>query len=455
MFIRRFFAAVALCCCLSVRAQPSGHVVLVSIDGLHPDMYLDQSWPASNLRALLKKGVSADHMFSVFPAYTYPSHTAMLTGALPARSKICYNQPPGSHGEWNWFANYIKTPTFWQALHARGWSTAAVQWPASVGAPIDYAVPEIWSPAHPDDRIGEARKYATPGLVQEIETNATGRLDSSNMNDNNFSLDINAARMAAYIFKTYKPAFMALHFACVDGMEHQQGRDGDSVRLAIAADDRALGELLETIDRSGLKDSTTVIIVGDHGFSTIHSVFRPNRLISDLPVRFIAAGGSAFLYPQPDRPDDPATNQQRLLDSVITRLNNLPPDERKRFRLIGRKELDRMGADSSAILALTGAPGLVFSGSIGKAVTANTGPGTVIRQEAPDDLFTPTHGGHHGYDPQIPDMYTGFIAAGAGIRQGVSIPSLCVTDIAPLIAKLLGISFPCPDGRLVPGILKE
>ena len=51
-------------------------------------------------------------------------------------------------------------------------------------------------------------------------------------------------------------------------------------------------------------------------------------------------------------------------------------------------------------------------------------------------------------------MHTGFIAAGAGIIKGGHIRELCVTDIAPLVAKLLGIDFHPPDGKLVPGILQ-
>jgi hypothetical protein len=51
-------------------------------------------------------------------------------------------------------------------------------------------------------------------------------------------------------------------------------------------------------------------------------------------------------------------------------------------------------------------------------------------------------------------MYTGFIAAGAGINKGGKIGELTVADIAPLIAKLLGVAFKTPDGKLAPGILK-
>lgn len=52
-------------------------------------------------------------------------------------------------------------------------------------------------------------------------------------------------------------------------------------------------------------------------------------------------------------------------------------------------------------------------------------------------------------------MMTGFIAAGAGIRKGGHIRELTVTDIAPLIAKLLGIDFISPDGKLIKGICIE
>jgi predicted AlkP superfamily pyrophosphatase or phosphodiesterase len=419
----------------SLYAQPSRHVILISIDGFHPDMYLDSTWPTPILRQLMRQGVYADHMKSVFPAYTYPSHTAMITGALPARSGIYYNQPKGSKGEWNWFASYIKVPTLWQAMHHQGLTTAAVEWPVGVGAEITYNISEIWSNEHPEDRIGEARKYAPPGLVEEIERNATGKLDSVNMSEDYNSLDENAGRMAAYIFKTYKPAFLALHFAEVDGEEHDLGRDADSVRIAVESNDRAIGDVIEAIKVSGLKDSTTVIIVGDHGFCTINTVFRPNMPIKNLPARFITAGGSAFLYLTGNQPVA-EKEKQRIIRAVKGQLDSLPQAQRQRFRFVDRPELDKMGADSAAILALAAEPGLVFSGAMQSS------------------LFTAVTGGHHGYDPNIPDMYTGFIAAGAGIRKGTSIQELCVTDIAPLVANLLGITFPCPDGRLVPGIIQ-
>src|SRR6201985_1684659 len=109
-FLRCIAIAVLMITGIQAKAQVK-HVILISIDGFHPDMYLDKSWPAPNLRYLIQQGTYAYHMLRGFPAYTHPSNTAMITGALPARSKITYNQPKGSTGDWNWYYKYIKVPT--------------------------------------------------------------------------------------------------------------------------------------------------------------------------------------------------------------------------------------------------------------------------------------------------------------------------------------------------------
>src|SRR5215467_10390257 len=106
---------INLIAAISSTAQSGKHVVVISIDGFRPDFYLNPSWPAPNLQQLMKQGVYADHMRSVFPAYTYPSHTAMLTGALPARSGIT-RSVKDDKGNWFWYTTDIKVPTLWQVL---------------------------------------------------------------------------------------------------------------------------------------------------------------------------------------------------------------------------------------------------------------------------------------------------------------------------------------------------
>lgn len=455
MMFKKSLILLALSCCLisfthSIAQTPVKHVILISIDGFRPEMYQDKSWPTPNLQWLMKRGTYAKHLKSVFPAYTHPSHAAMETGALPARSGIAYNQPKNSTGEWNWYYDSIKAPTIWGALKDAGLTTAAIMWPNTVGGPITYNISEIWDKDVPGDRATPVRQHATPkGIYEELELNATGKLDSTNMNDEYFIMDENTGRMAGYIFKKYKPNFMAMHFACVDGMEHEYGREADSVRMAVAANDRAIGDVLLAIEQSGLKNSTAIIIVGDHGFATINQAFRPNVLLKDIDAKFMAAGGSAFLY----RKAGSTTSDAALVKAVTEKLNTLPKEKRKLFRIIDKKELDKMGADSAALIALSAEPGLIFSGAIKPAQIVNHGPGTLIQQNTMEGIFYPVSGGHHGYDPNNPQMYTGFIAVGTGIKKGGVIPELCETDISPLIARLLGIEFKAPDGKLIPGIL--
>ena len=434
--ITKLFLLALIVFCKNSLCQNNRHVIIISIDGLRPDFYLDRSWPAPNLQQLMKEGVYAQHMKSVFPSFTYPSHVAMLTGALPARSGIHYNAKPGSQ-QWNWFTSAIKVPTLWQALKQNGMTTSAVQWPVSVDSNITWNMPEIWDPKHPEDRITETRKYATPGLIEEIEVNATGKLTTENMSEEYFSLDENASCSAAYIFNTYKPNLLCVHFALVDGMEHAYGREHDSVRLAVAVVDRAVGHILESIERSGMGDSTTVMIVGDHGFSDIKQVLRPNVWIKDIDARFQPAGGACFLYGrEKEEQKEKQKEKEKIIKLVIKKFESIPKAHRKLFRIINRKALDKMGADSSALLALAAVPGIVFSGSL------------------EGEQLTPVKGGHHGYDPSMKEMYTGFIAAGAGINKSSMIKELCVTDIAPLIAELLGIEFKTSDGRLPKGIVR-
>jgi predicted AlkP superfamily pyrophosphatase or phosphodiesterase len=106
-------------------------------------------------------------------------------------------------------------------------------------------------------------------LIEEIELNATGKLDSNNMHEEYSGLDDNAGRMAAYIFIKYKPKLLAVHFAGVDGKQPEHGRDHETLKPALANIDHAIGIIPEAVERSGLKDSITILIVGDHGFADI------------------------------------------------------------------------------------------------------------------------------------------------------------------------------------------
>ena len=129
-------------------APLADHVVLISIDGLRPQFYLDSTWPAPMIQQMREEGAHARAARGIFPSVTYPTHTTILTGSLPSRHRVDYNspfEPGGSTGRWYWQAGAIQVPTLWDAIRSAGLSSANVSWPVSVGAPVDWNLPEIWS----------------------------------------------------------------------------------------------------------------------------------------------------------------------------------------------------------------------------------------------------------------------------------------------------------------------
>ncbi|MGC4235212.1 MAG: ectonucleotide pyrophosphatase/phosphodiesterase [Niabella sp.] len=430
-------------------AQPAKHVILISIDGLRPEFYKDKDWNAVNLQVLKENGVYADGVQGVFPSVTYPSHTAMITGALPARHGIPYNvyfEPWEAPGRWYWNASEIKAPTLWDAAKKAGLTTAAVHWPVTVGAPITYNIPEVW--AWPGKKLLLGKVSASsnpPGLFEEVQQHATGMLEEADYNGDYLSADENMARMAGYLFKKYRPNILAVHLANTDHFEHEEGREGEKVRLAVASADRAVRTIIESVDKAGLKDSTAILIVGDHGFADIHTSLLPNIWLRDngfstpsesgskekWKALFHANGGSAFLYLK-DK-NDKATLQQ-----VKDILNDLPAAQKKMFRIVERREMDSIGADPNAVLGLAAIQGVSFSAS-----------------DKGNSALKPASGGTHGYFPDFKEMQTGFIGYGPGFKKGAVVPVMSLPDIAPIVARLLNLPFDAPDGVLYPGIFKE
>lgn len=427
-------------------AQQAKYVVLITIDGFRPDFYMDASWGTPNLRMMKDSGVCARGVNSVFPSVTYPNHTTIITGATPARHGVYYNapfEPNGASGQWYFNYDAIKTPTLFDAVHKAGRKSANVIWPVTVGGPIDYNVPDVWSPKVKNDRREITAANTTPaGLWQELQEKATGVLDAAdfNMVKEELVMDENVARMGAYIIKTYKPAFTALHLACTDHYEHVQGRDGYLVRRAVAGADRALGTIIEALERAGIKDSTAIIVTGDHGFVNINTAFSPNVLLAqngfmkdirkdDWKAQFHAAGGSAFLHLK-DKKDEQTLNQVREL------LNSLPQEQKKLFKIIERKQLDQVGADPHAALAIA---------AVGNVTIGGGATGAVVK---------PARGGTHGYYPDFKEIQTGFVAYGPGLSKGVIINEMNLTDIAPVVAQLLGLDF-TTISKAPAGILKK
>lgn len=446
---KTFLALCSLVLLQTASQAQEQHVILISIDGLRPEFYKDPSWNMVNLRQAMAEGAYSNGVDGVFPTVTYPSHTTMITGVKPGKHGINSNtpvEPLGITGKWNWQYDSIKVPTVFGLAKAKGLTTASVFWPVSVGSPATYNVPEYWYlPAEKGKHRITAkamREHAIPkGLFEELEQNATGKLDEKDFDDHYLNIDENLARMSAYIIQQYKPSLLAVHLVMVDHFEHEQGREGDKVRAAVAGVDHAVKTIREAVQKAGIAGKTTFIVTGDHGFVDIHSAFAPNTLLvkaglydpqkqQDWKAYFHTSGGGAMLLLR--NKNDKATKEK-----VLQLLKSLPATQQRGFIIKTREELDAAGADPNAAFGLTGQQGFTFT----PAATGN--------------FIRPSKGGTHGFFPDFKEIQTGFVAFGKGIRKGAVIPQMGLVDIAPLISKLLQLELPEGDGILYEGILTK
>lgn len=418
-----------------VQAQAVKHVVLITVDGFRPDFYLDPSWNAVKIRQLMQDGVYADGVNSVFPSMTYPSHTTIVTGVQPVKHGIYYNnlfEPNGPTGKMYWNDSSIKVPTIWGAAQQKGMTVAALLWPVSAGAPVQYDVPDIGS-------MGETTReaYSKPaGFVDELKKQVFGGASTIP-----YGKDENVGRIAAYVIQQARPNLMTIHLFSVDHFEHEQGRDGNHVRAAVADADSAVGIIEDALKQAGIWEQTVMIVTGDHGFLDVTTQVNPNvwlaaaGLIKDVKTddwkaQFFSVGGSSYLYLK-DRKDVATLRQVKQI------LSGLPESQKRLFRIIDRPLLDAIGGNPEVELALSGLNGAAF---------ANASTGEAVKEG---------HGGTHGYFPDFREIRTGFVACGPGIKKGGEIRMMNLRDIAPVVAKLLGLALPSAEGTIPEGFFVE
>jgi len=93
---------------LGLTSSDATSVLMVSVDGMRPDYVLEADAHGLRipfLRKLAAEGAYARGVEGVWPTNTYPSHTTLLTGVLPAEHgitrptwssiRITRSRPPG------------------------------------------------------------------------------------------------------------------------------------------------------------------------------------------------------------------------------------------------------------------------------------------------------------------------------------------------------------------------
>jgi predicted AlkP superfamily pyrophosphatase or phosphodiesterase len=439
--MRRMGVSLGAALALAAATAQAAPVLMISIDGLRPGDVLEGPQRGVSdpvLQALARDGAYATGVRNVLPTVTYPNHTTLITGVWPARHGIANNTTfdhlrKNMEG-WYWYSPMIKVPTLWDAVHAAGRPVSSLSWPVSVdNHSINFDIPEVWRARTPDDFLF-VHALSTPGLPEAIEARA--HVGIAQTRGSSVPADEARAKAAAAMIALEHPAFFTLHLVSLDATQHAFGPGSAQAHETLAHIDTAVGGLVAAARKE--QPDIIVVIVSDHGFAPVeHDI--------DLAAAFVEAGLITL-----DASGKPVAWQAAPWDAGGSAAVVLAHPEDAAVRARVAALLDHLKADpASGIGAVIDRAGIA---AMGGAPDADFWVDAQIGYEFGDKLTgpllaPPLERGTHGYFPQHPEMRSTFIVAGPGVTAHGSLGEVDMRDIAPTVAKVLGVSLPSAEGK--------
>jgi predicted AlkP superfamily pyrophosphatase or phosphodiesterase len=219
------------------------HVLIISVDGLRPDVLLRADAP--NMHALFHGGSFTFWAKTTAQSITLPSHVSMLTGVVPEVHAILWNSDlPFSEPV------YPAVPTLFELAKQAGLTTGMAAGKAKFSV-FDKPGALDWK------FIAKAARVST--------SRPDGAFDPAPPPDP--KADSAVMEHAVEIIRDHKPQVMFVHLAGVDNFGHAMGWGSPAQLQAAAEADRCIGLILTALSDAGLTDSTVVIVTADHGGS--------------------------------------------------------------------------------------------------------------------------------------------------------------------------------------------
>lgn len=197
-------------------------VVIVSVDGLRPDLLIRAKTP--HIRSLIDSGTFTFWARTTEMAVTLPSHVSMLTGLPPEKHGITWNDDRITDV-------LVAAPTVFELAKNAGYSTAMV------AGKMKFAV------------------LLKPGTLDQSYLPEKGRKDD----------DASVGRRAAEVVRSLRPQLLMVHFPANDSNGHRFRWGAAEQIEGLAATDAALGAVLTALDETGVRATTLIILTADHG----------------------------------------------------------------------------------------------------------------------------------------------------------------------------------------------
>jgi len=231
---------------------------------------------------------------TVFVSNTYPVHATVSTGRLPRDHGITSNLlPPKENGErpWAQMARLIKAKTVWDAAREKKLSTAAMLWPVTCGAKIDYHMPEVHLEKG-QNMLFRSLLYGSAFFQMRAILRHGGKLAKAirgrlrGIGIGQPELDDFTTSVTCDMLGRVKPDLTLVHLIAYDLLFHFAGSGGREIETAKKAMDTNLGRLLDAWG------DDTAVVFSDHSQLDVHENIDLNALYEN--AGFDQAGGSAF-----------------------------------------------------------------------------------------------------------------------------------------------------------------
>jgi predicted AlkP superfamily pyrophosphatase or phosphodiesterase len=427
----------------AVRAQPSRHVILVTIDGGAAYHLYNQELRIPNIRELIDRGTWVASSETIFPSVTHPSHTTIVTGVEPRLHGVTDNTMVNRRtGESFYPTNkprkeIVRVPTIFDAAKKAGLSTAAFFWPETLEDPsIDHNIPEVFTTDHKGDITAVNGKWMDELKSANVPIDLYFRWYGT---ERHGAGDEVMAEAAAYTIEKYKPNLLAIHILGTDEAQHTFGPHHYMTSAALSMADSCIGILRRAVAKAGIEPQTTFIITADHGFHgvnqeiNIRPIFEKAGLLDKLRLH---PGGWTTAVEFTDRFDRSADIP--ALEKAFAALRS----EGIVRRIVGPGEMHALGLPEYEESDYTHGQYLLIADIDSYLVVDATSSST-----APRPRKAPAYS--HGYLPQHPRMYPMLVLSGAGVKRNTYMPHAKNVDIAPTIAHLLGINMGTVSGHVL------
>lgn len=252
-------------------------LLLVVLDGLRPDQITQARTP--NILRLAAGGVRFASHHSIFPTHTRVNVAGFVTGCYPARHGLVANAFHMSAARPVFRVDTadhlsvlrLEAETGGQALLVSSLGevlAAAGQRMVTVGVGSSgNALLHNHKAAQTGDPIINPY-FSLPQAVAEQVERRFGEWPPAGV-PNSARMHRAVSILLDYLVPAYEPAVATLWLSEPDGSQHLAGVGSPQASEGTRAADAQLGRILSYLDSRGLADATDVLVVSDHGQSTV------------------------------------------------------------------------------------------------------------------------------------------------------------------------------------------